>query len=250
MTTRAGAALSAAHRDAAQELLPLLRRAAELDPRCVARLQFRAGAATAFLRLPFGVLVSRSVATSGPTGSVDKDAGVGAGETAGGAVGQPVVEAVAAARELVDWLAAAANLPQPRDADWHASVPPRVGWRRLETVPDDVIRGLVRKGALALKDAAAREGVPGAQLRAEVAAALLDTVVLTVTDDAVSSTATTPKSGTAEVTLRALSALTRMGFLPRGGAAHIDVAGRWIRVAAGYGTVYLEKPGAGLALLR
>jgi hypothetical protein len=113
------------------------------------------------------------------------------------------------------------------------------GWRRLETVPEDVIRGLVRQGALALKDAAAREGVPGAQPRAEVADALLDSVVLSVHDD---------DGRTADVTLRALSALTRMGFLPRGGHVYVDFVGRWVRVVAEYGSVYLERPGAGLVL--
>ena len=96
---------------------------------------------------------------------------------------------------------------------------------------------LVRQGALTLKEAAAREGVPGAQPRAEVADALLDSTVLTVTDS----------DRTADVTLRALSALTRMGFLPRGGRARIDIAGRWIRVVGEYGTVYLERPGSGLS---
>jgi hypothetical protein len=113
------------------------------------------------------------------------------------------------------------------------------GWHRIETVPDDVIRNLVRTGALALQDAAAREGVPGAQPRAEVADALLDSVVLTATDDA---------GARAEVTLRALSALTRMGFLPRGGSAHVDIAGRWLRVVGEYGTVHLERPGQSLQL--
>jgi hypothetical protein len=109
-----------------------------------------------------------------------------------------------------------------------------------------VIRPLVRQGALALKDAAAREGVPGAQPRAEVADALLDSVVLTVTGgpDARAGTG----DATAAVPLRALSALTRMAFLPRGGAAHVDVAGRWIRLAARNGSVHLERPGGGLTL--
>jgi hypothetical protein len=51
-----------------------------------------------------------------------------------------------------------------------------------------------------------------------------------------------------EITLRTLSALTRMGFLPRGSHAAIDVAGRWVRVAAAYGSVYAERPGAGLTV--
>jgi hypothetical protein len=32
-----------------------------------------------------------------------------------------------------------------------------------------------------------------------------------------------------------------MGFLARGSAAHVDVAGRWTRVAAVYGSVFIER---------
>jgi hypothetical protein len=39
-----------------------------------------------------------------------------------------------------------------------------------------------------------------------------------------------------------------MGFLPRGSHAAVDVSGRWIRVAAAYGSVYAERPGTGLGL--
>jgi hypothetical protein len=51
------------------------------------------------------------------------------------------------------------------------------------------------------------------------------------------------------VTLRALSAVVRMGFVPRGSAVGIDAAGRWIRVAGEYGCTYLERAGRGLAVL-
>ncbi len=130
--------------------------------------------------------------------------------------------------------------PQVRDAEWRTGLPPARGWRRIETVPDAVIRNLVRAGATALQDAAAREGVPGAQPRAEVADALLDSAVLTVSEEGGRDAAT--------VTLRALSALVRMGFLPRGGEVGVDVAGRWVRVVAEFGSVYLERPGQGLQL--
>jgi hypothetical protein len=105
-------------------------------------------------------------------------------------------------------------------------------------VPDEVVRGLVRSGAQALKQAAEREGVPNAQPRAEVADALLDSVVLTVEDGGQS----------VQLTLRTLSALTRMGFLPRDSHIAVDVAGRWTRIAAAYGSVYAERPGSGLGL--
>ena len=119
-------------------------------------------------------------------------------------------------------------------------MPPGAGWSRVDTVPDDVVRGLVRSGALALKEAAAREGVPTAQPRAEVADALLDSVVLTVDGG----------GRHAEVTLRPLSALTRMGFLPRGSHAAVDVAGRWTRVVGRVRIDLLRDPGpAGCRLL-
>jgi hypothetical protein len=207
------------------ELAPVLGRATTLDPRSVARLRFAGGAATVLVRLPFGVLVSRSVPASHRAEPLDL---------------------TARSADVLEWLDAAKSAdaagempPERRDAEWRTGLPPATGWQRIETVPDDVIRGLVRAGALALKDAAAREGVPGAQPRAEVADALLDSIVLTATDDQGSS---------GEVTLRALSALTRMGFLPRGGHAYVDLAGRWIRVVAEYGTVYLERPGQSLLL--
>lgn len=212
--------LSDADRPALADLAPVLRRAGNLDPRALARLRLVGRSATVLVRLPFGVLVSRTIVAADRPTSLDL--------------------AVRAA-EALDWLdGTSPEPPTGRDAEWRSGLPPIAGWRRVESVPDDVIRGLVRKGALALKDAAAREGVPGAQPRAEVADTLLDSIVLTVDDDA----------GTrAEVSLRALSALTRMAFLPRGGHAYVDVAGRWIRVVAEYGSVHQEHPGQTLGIL-
>lgn len=209
----------AVDRAAVLELAPLLRRVTGLDAGAVVRLRHRSGLATALVRLPFRVLVSRTVEAATLPDDVD---------------------VTVRARDLLDWLDGISDdTPAARDAEWRSGLPPATGWGHIDSVPDSVVRPLVGKGALALKDAAAREGVPGAQPRAEVTDALLDSVVLTVTGDA----------GTAEVTLRALSALTRMGFLPRGGRVRVDTTGRWIRVVAEYGTVYLERPGGGLSLL-
>ncbi|MDT4924066.1 MAG: hypothetical protein QOG01_1779 [Pseudonocardiales bacterium] len=211
-------ALDASDWDVLSELSPVLRRAVTLDPRGLARIRLGAEAASVLVRLPFDVLVSRTIATP---------------------VRDRPVDVTVAAAEALAWLdGERADPPESRDAEWRTGLPPATGWRRIELVPDDVVRGLVRSGALAVKAAAEREGVPGAQPRAEVADALLDSAVLTVSDDAGSSAA---------VSLRALSALTRMGFLPRGGETAVDVAGRWIRVVAEYGTVYIERPG-GLVL--
>jgi hypothetical protein len=208
-------------RVALAELAPVLRRAITLDPRGLARLRFAGESAGVLVRLPFGVLVSRTVESPARPEPLDL---------------------TARAVDLIAWLDAGQDdVPEPerRDLEWRTGVPPATGWHRIETVPDDVIRNLVRTGAAALKEAAAREGVPGAEPRAEVTDALLDSVVLTVSDDT---------GAQAEVTLRAVSALTRMGFVPRAGDVHVDIAGRWVRVVAEYGTVHLERPGQALGL--
>ncbi|HEV7205098.1 MAG TPA: hypothetical protein VGN18_10840 [Jatrophihabitans sp.] len=211
--------LTVADRDALAGLAPLLRRAVGLDPRSLARFRLGGAVATGLVRLPFDVLVSRTVHVTPRDDTVDV--------------------AVRAA-DTIAWLdGETTEPPAPHDAEWRTGLPPAGGWRRLESVPDSVVRPLVRSGAQTLADAAAREGVPGARPRSEVADALLDSTVLTVTDDAGVS---------ADVSLRALSALTRMDFLPRGGRIFVDTAGRWVRVVAEYGTVYLERPGSGLLL--
>ena len=203
------------------EVEPLLRRMADLDPAVLVRLRRQGEVLTALVRTPFGVLAARSVHTT--------------------PVDEPLDVAVAAA-DLLAWLADGAGVPARRDAEWRAALPPQTGWQRVDQVPDEVIRGLVRSGALALKEAAEREGVPNAQPRAEVADALLDSVVLTVTSEA-------DTAGVA-ITLRVLSALTRLGFLARDSHALVDRSGRWARVAAAYGTVYLETAPSGLSLVR
>jgi hypothetical protein len=205
-------------RDAVEELAPLVRRVIDLDRSALVRLRGGGTRLTALVRLPFGVLAARTVDVSAAESEVDT--------TVGGA-------------DLIAWLdGERSDPPEPRDAQWRGGSPPRTGWQRIDRVPDTDIRPLVRSGALTLKEAAEREGVPGAQPREAVADALLDSVVLTVSDD----------SHSVGVTLRTLSALTRMGFLPRGSHAAVDVSGRWIRVAAAYGSVYAEQPGAGLTL--
>jgi hypothetical protein len=209
-------------REALVELAPLLRRALQLDPAVLVRLR-GGGTVAAVLSLPFGVLVGRTV----PARGLDPDLDVTVG-----------------AADLVGWVDNSSSPPVRRDAEWRGAVPPRTGWRRLETVPDDTVRGLVRQGARAVQAAAAREGVPGAQLRAEVADALLDCVVITAGEDPELTRAPV------EVTLRVLSAMTRMGFVPRGSHVGLDVCGRWVRVAAEYGSGYLQRPGSRLPLLR
>lgn len=201
------------------ELTPLVRRAAGLDPATLVRVRNTASTTTALLRLPFGVLAGRRIHGGAP---------------------QPA-DVVYRCGELLTWLDGHDTaVPATHDADWRGGLPPESGWARIELVPDHVVRGLVRAGALALTEAANREGVPGAQPRAQVTDVLLDSTVLTVTAGQL----------TAEVNLRLLSALVRMGFLPRDSSVAVDLAGRWLRVAGQYGSVYAERPGSSLGLLR
>jgi hypothetical protein len=198
---------------------PLVRRAVGLNPRSLIRIRLNTQSLSCFVRLPFRVLVGRTVDVE--WGGPELDCAVDGGE-------------------LLAWLdGTTRDAPTPRDALWQGAIPPGRGWRRVETVPGDLVRDLVRKGAEALQDAAVREGVAGAQPRAEAADALLDSVVITAQEGQLR----------AEVTLRTLSALTRMGFLTRDSRAAIDVNGRWLRVVAEYGSVYAERPGSGLTLL-
>jgi hypothetical protein len=210
--------LTPADADGLAELAPLARRAVSLDPSSLIRIRLAPESATALVRLPFGVLVGRTV---------------------GGAFGANR-DGVYRSDELLAWLdgSPGAQVPAERDTDWRVGLPPQVGWQRVETVADDVIRGLVRAGASTLKEAAEREGQPNAQPRAEVADVLLDSIVLTAEQG----------ERRAEVSLRLLSALVRMGFLARDSHLGIDVAGRWLRLAASYGSAYAEAPGQGLGI--
>ncbi len=241
------------------ELAPLLRRGVQLDPASLARVRIGSGRVTGLLNLPFHVLVGRTVAGTG-----DRE-----------------LDVVAAASSLLAWLDGdRCDPPAAVDALWPGGLPPERGWTRVESIPDTVVRDLVRRGALALEDAAAREGVPGAQPRAQVTDALLDSVVLTASANEPpqgneSASADRPPAGAeiasapsgpppalrhtsslagapaaVEVNLRTLSAVTRMGFLPPDSHVALDVCGRWLRVAAPYGSVYAQRPGLGLTVLR
>ncbi len=245
-------------RDAAEEFAPALRRVLDLDRAALARVRLRDGTAQLLLRLPFGVVVGRSVSNSGASNIGASNIAVsnsGASDSGASDGGVPTADASAAtldvtvsAADLFEWASRPGVVaPESRDELWTGGAPPAAGWARIERVPDAVIRDLVRSGALALKQAAEREGVRGAQPRAEVADALLDSVVLRVSAEGSSAT---PAGPVVPLSLRAVSAVTRMGFLPRGSYVNVDVAGRWIRIAAAYGSVFVERPGLALDVLR
>jgi hypothetical protein len=149
-----------------------------------------------------------------------------AGRTIQGAAGS--FDTTLRANDLLQWLDDPAYPLTGQDAHWLAPLPPRSGWQRIELVPDTAVREVVRSGAGLAPSATSRSGQQ----------ALLSSIVLTARS----------ASRTVEVPLGPLTALSRMGFLPRGGQAAVDVAPGWIRVAAAFGSTYVTD-GNALGLL-
>lgn len=204
-----------ADRDALRDFGPLAERAVSVDAESMIRFrasEARAGAAGVggFVRLPYEVLAGRTLA--------------------GVLVAGELSDLTVLAREFLRWLDSAdEQAPARKDAHWLTPLPPRVGWQRVEVVPDSAIRGVVRAGALLARDTSSRSGQQ----------ALLDAIVLTVQSD----------DQQIEVPLGPLSALTRMGFLPRDSQAAVDTAPGWIRVAAPLGSTFISTGKGQLDLL-
>jgi hypothetical protein len=204
------------------DLASFLGRLVALDPAAVVRLRSAGERVTAYARLPFGVLVSRTVAGGGDEGDVT----VRAADLldALDAVGPGARLTGRAAQVLVAW-------PARRDMEWRAALPPADGWLRLDSVPGDVVLKLVRAGRDALR------AVP-AGAAAAAGESLLDHESLTVTG----------AGRTAALPLRVLGSLTRMGFLGDGTEpVVVSVAAGWTRLAGAYGSAY-QHTVPGLAL--
>ena len=184
------------------------------------------GRRTAMATLPSGALVERTIAAGGP-GRVAPGSGVEA----------DLVDVTARAGELATWFEGSTPSesvePERVDAAWRGGRPPTGDWNRIDIIPGEVVRDLVRQGAQAHVDAADQG------LGARAADALLDLVVLTVTSATL----------TASVTNRSLSALSSMGFLPVGGNVVVSISRGWTRVAAEFGSAYAEPVRHGLVLL-
>jgi hypothetical protein len=195
------------------DLASFLGRAVGLDPAAVVRLRGTGDRVTAYLRLPFGVLVSRTVG--------------GAAEPADVTVGAADLLAALDAGGSIGW-------PSRRDVEFRAALPPAGGWVPLDSVPGDVIRALVRAGRDALR------AVPAGSAAA-VGESLLDHESLTVSG----------AGRTAVLPLRVVSALTRMGFLggdPAADAVVVSATSGWTRLAAPFGSAYQHTvPSLGLS---
>lgn len=207
MNTPTPVATDLGDREQWRELQPFGYRLAQLDAQALLRLRRGGDRAGAVARVPSGALVSRTVVAAGPADTTDR---------------------TVTARDFLQWLAdPAAPAPIGKDAAWRGALPPALGWRHVDDIPEAVIADLVRQGARLHVEAASRD------LAGRAANDLLDLAVLTVTG----------AGKTVELTNRSLSAVMSMGFLPVRGHVVVAVSGRWTRLAAPYGSVFAEQAG-------
>jgi hypothetical protein len=195
-----------------QDVGAFLARLNRLDAAALVRLRRVAPDRTALWgRLPWAVLVSRTVAGAGPD-----DATVAAAD---------LLKAVDLLGDLV--------LPARRDAEWRWPLPP-AACRVVEQLPAAEVRRIAAAAAGTLR-AAATEGVGGRPVAERaVRDALLDHVAIVVTTD----------GAHIEVPQRLVQGVARMGFLGRSdmtpaGTVNVQLAGRWIGLAAPYGIAWL-----------
>ncbi|MBA3523134.1 MAG: hypothetical protein H0T85_00990 [Geodermatophilaceae bacterium] len=122
-------------------------------------------------------------------------------------------------------------LPDARDVDWHATLPPGVGWRLLDSVPTSALHGLLEQ-ATRLVRAAADPAAAGDSL--------LQRDAVTVSDEHDEVT----------VGMREVAVLYRLGLLTASTPdelVRVSATGSWTRVAARHGTVY-QRRGSALGL--
>jgi hypothetical protein len=192
-----------------RDFVPLAQRAVSVEAASMIRFRAAEQTVSGFVRLPYDVLAGRTLAT-------ERSA---------------AFDITVAASEFIDWAEQSGPPPVSKDAHWLSALPPRRGWRRVDVVPDRVIRDLVRSGAELAVGATSRQSQES----------LLASVVLT----AAAGDSSVPD---VQVRLGALTALTRMGFLGRDSEAAIDVSPGWVRVAAALGSTYVND-GKPLGLL-
>ncbi|MFI7605621.1 hypothetical protein ACIBTV_10890 [Micromonospora sp. NPDC049366] len=207
-----------------------LARLVRLDPALPVRLRPADGGRTAlWARLPWQVLVVRTVA------------GSGAGDVT-----------VAAAELLAELERSGPVLPPRRDGEWRWPLPPPAS-RRVETIPAGDVWRIARAAAGALRDAT-EHGVAGRAVgQRALRDALLDHVAVLVTPD-------DPPGAPIEVSQRLVQGLVRMGFLGSPGVARpadasapaadaagpaadvqVRVASRWVGLVGPYGAAWSQK---------
>ncbi|MGS2616897.1 hypothetical protein ACVCAH_20580 [Micromonospora sp. LZ34] len=197
-----------------------LARLVRLDRAALVRLRPAGppGRTALWARLPWAVLVVRTVAGAAPG-----DVTVGAGD---------LLAALTAGR---------AELPARRDAQWRWPLPPAAS-RRVETLPGGELRRIAEAAAGTLRSATAH-GVAGRAVgQRALRDALLDHVPVVVTPD-------DPPGEPVEVTQRLVQGLVRMGFLgaPEGGSGaaegddvQVRTTGRWVGLVGPYGATWSQ----------
>ncbi|MFE9205067.1 hypothetical protein [Micromonospora sp. NPDC007230] len=188
-----------------------LARLVRLDPATLVRLRPVPGVGRTALwaRLPWGVLVVRTV-----TGTAPGDVTVAAGEL------------------LAELSAGGAALPRRRDDGWRWPLPPPAS-RAVEALPAEDVRRIAAAAAGTLREAATH-GVAGRAVgQRALRDALLDHVAVVVTpDDA--------PDAPVEVPQRLVQGLVRMGFVGTGDI-RVRVAGRWVGLVGPYGAAWSRK---------
>ncbi|WBC06677.1 hypothetical protein ACQP26_24155 [Micromonospora sp. CA-248089] len=196
-----------------------LARLVRFDPATVVRLRPVPGAGRTALwaRLPWGVLVVRTV-----PGTAPGDVTVAAGEL------------------LAELSAGGAALPVRRDDGWRWQLPPAAS-RAVEALPGAELLRIADAAALTLREAAAH-GVGGRAVGQRVLRdALLDHVAVVVTPDEA-------PGNPVEVSQRLVQALVRMGFLGTGeDDVQVRAAGRWVGLVGPFGSAW-SRSVADLAL--
>jgi hypothetical protein len=190
------------------DFAPFAIRCLDLDPQSTIRLVGSGAVVRGYVRLPYDVIAGRSLAV---------------GE-------QPSFDITVSATDFLNWQDSTDARPVRQDAAWLTPVPPVQGWRRVETVAEADIRGIVGAGALTAR----------AEVDPRRQQALMDATVLTATDGA----------GTVEVRLATVSLLTKLGFLPREAEAHLDAQAGWLRVTGPLGSTYQQSAGQSPSVLR
>ncbi|WBB74895.1 hypothetical protein O7602_04960 [Micromonospora sp. WMMD1128] len=194
-----------------------LARLVRFDPAALVRLRPVPGTGRTALwaRLPWGVLVVRTV-----PGGAPGDATVAAGEL------------------LTELSAGGATLPRRRDDGWRWPLPPPAS-RAVEVLPGAELRRIADAAAGTLREAVTH-GVAGRAVgQRALRDALLDHVAVVVTPD--------EEPGTpVEVSQRLVQGVVRMGFVGTGDV-QVRAVGRWVGLVGPYGAAW-SRTVADLAL--
>jgi len=206
-----------------------LARLTRIDPQALVRLRAAAGGRTAlWARLPWSVLVTRTVVGAGPDDAT-----------------------VSAAALLTALNAGDGELPSRRDPEWRVPLPPSAG-RVVEALPVTDVRRLATAAAGTVR-AAATHGVRGRAVGQRLLRdALLDHVAVVVTG----TPAADHGCARVEVPQRLVQAVARMGFLgtiagagagagdgadnkrESGDIVQVRLVGPWVGLSAPYGVAW------------